>query len=149
VLLAMHARRGSRPREWIIIGVVLIAEILALPGGSPQHSPDVRPMMSYLQANVQRGDMLVLPSPNPLGRDAQVVYLYIAYMTDVFPAPMIITTRPLDASQLPQSATSRRMWVVSLARIDAERVVPGGKVAEAVDFPEIGRVSRLEPPPGT
>jgi uncharacterized membrane protein len=149
VLLAMHARRSSRPREWIIIGVVLIAELIALPGGSPRQPPDVRPMMSYLQANVQRGDMLVLPSRNPLGRDAQVVYLYIAYMTDVFPAPMIITTRPLEASQLPQSATSRRMWVVSLARIDAERVVPGGKVAEAVDFPEIGRVSRLEPPPGT
>src|SRR5439155_18880793 len=93
ILLALPARRrwGS-----LIPALAIALELIALSGGTAQHTPDLRPMLRYLSEHARPGDVLVLPSRHPLGRDGQVLYLYIAYYTDLLPTGIIVPTHPLD-----------------------------------------------------
>ena len=92
ILLSLHARhvRGTRPVWRNIPALILVGEIIVLAcQGNPLQITDVRPMMTFLKQNVQRGDVLVLPSVEPHGRDGQLLYLYLCHYTDLLPYPLV------------------------------------------------------------
>ena len=136
------------------VAVTILAPALllaALPAGRQRTSLDPRPLVDHLLLTVDVGEPIVLVSPNPLGRDAQTLYLYLAwYVPALFPRDLYLATRPLDAPP------TRPTWVVAAnPGTDPARVWPGAVVEsswrDAGDphRPAWGAVFRVLPAPTT
>lgn len=148
ILLAMHAQDGFRSRRIAIPILIVLGEIASLIWqGSPAEAPDVRPMMSYLQQHVHSGDVLVLPSAQPQGRDGQVLYLYLCYYTNVLPAPLIVPTEPVSSSITQAVPAGKKWWIISMnPDVQPEVVMPNSTVIDSRHFGDTGSISEVQFP---
>lgn len=148
LVAATRALLGSGRRLYFARGLVLTGLVIALPWwGYARQNQDFRPLCAYLAQQVKPDEPIVLLSPNPLGRDGQTLYLYLAYYTDLFPRPAAVATRVIDGNLAQSLRQNRRVWVVSAnPMVDAGRVWPDVTVVESVRFNPVGAALCVEPP---
>lgn len=66
-------------RRWLVPAFATAALAVLCHTTPTPFKPDLRPQLAYLAQHASPGDVILLPSANPLGRDGQVTYLQLAH----------------------------------------------------------------------
>lgn len=118
-------------QRWLIPALATAALAVFCYTTPTPFKPDLRPQLAYLAQHASRGDVILLPSANPLGRDGQVTYLQLAHALR-WPSHRIAIPVGEPPSSLLQSLPREVRWfyLAYSSAHDPETYLPGTRIMD-------------------